>query len=88
MTIKEMISEILETVRTINNKCPWFRVTYSFQYSNGDSGIGSCNVRIGKFTNKTLHEACDVIREKFFCGDDVSILVFGAIRLDDYEEVE
>lgn len=88
MTIKEMISEILETVRTINNKCPWFRVTYSFQYSSGDNGIGSCNVRIGKLTNKTLREACDVIREKFFCADDVSILILGATRLDDYEEDE
>lgn len=85
MTIKEMISEILKTVRTINNKCPWFLVTYSFQRQNGNDGIGSCCMRMGKLTNKTLREVRHVIGEKFFGGDDVNILVLSATRLDDYE---
>ena len=89
MTIKEMISEILETVRTINNKCPWFLVTYSFQYQNGDDGIGSCCIRMGKLTNKTLRDVREVIKERnFFCDGTVSILILSATRLDDYEEDE
>lgn len=88
MAIKEMISEILETVRTINNKCPWFLVTYSVKYPNGSDGIGSCCMRMGKLTNKTLREVRYVIKEKFFGGDNVSILILGATRLDDYEEDE
>lgn len=86
--IKEMITEILETVRTINNKCPWFLVTYSVTYPNGSDGIGSCHMRIGKLTNKTLREVRHFIGEKFFCGSNVSIVILGAVRLDDYEEDE
>lgn len=88
MTIKEMISEILETVRTINHKCPWFLVSYSYQYPNGDTGRGSGLVKIGKVTNKTVHEAVELIRNNFFNGDNVSILILSATRLDDYEEDE
>lgn len=88
MTIKEMISEILETVRTINNKCPWFLVTYSFRRQNGNDGIGSCCIRMGNLTNKTWCQARDVIRDGFFGGDNVSIVILGATRLDDYEEDE
>ena len=88
MTIKEMISEILETVRTINNKCPWFLVTYSVKYPDGTDGIGSGFIKMGNVTNKTLREVRNVIREKFFGGDNVSIVILGATRFDYYEDDE
>lgn len=88
MRIKEMIAEILEIVRTINNKCPWFLVTYSVKYPDGSDGIGSCFMKMGNITNKTLREVRHVIQEKFFGGGNVGIVILGATRFDDYEEDE